>query len=82
LSRLTTPENGFDNNKVSYSEYCRAQYDHAGNAFGTACTELARNRKAVRVRHGQRRGRGRRNCGCTPRRARAAVPCASAQRGA
>jgi hypothetical protein len=48
LSRLTTPDNGFDGNKVSYSEYCRAQYDRAGNEFGTACTELARNRKAVR----------------------------------
>jgi hypothetical protein len=48
LSRLTTPENGFDGNKVSYSEYCRAQYDRAGNEFGTACTELARNRKGVR----------------------------------
>lgn len=49
LSRLTTPENGFDGNKLSYSEYCRAQYDRAGNDFGTAATELARNRGSVRA---------------------------------
>jgi len=49
LSRLTSPDNGFDGNKLGFSEYCRAQYDRAGNEFGTAATELARNRGSVRA---------------------------------